>query len=282
MPANAWQGIAWSPELNLFCAVGGSGGVATSPDGITWTARTASESNSWYGVAWSPELNLFCAVSTSGTNRVMTSPDGITWTARSAAAANNWISITWSPELLLFCAAAQTGTNRLMTSPDGITWTARGSSTNELTSVTWSPELGIFCAMALDNSNRCQTSAFPRKWTSSGRYTPILTGAGNISGTPTANIFQWHRNGKCVTVSGTLAVSVTTANSGSELAIRLPIPSTLIAATNVSGSAVVSQPTATSSALVNGDVTNARARMVWAPSFTSSQTYSVHFTYYIP
>jgi len=47
--------------------------VMTSPDGITWTSRSASEASSWYSVAWSPELGLFVAVASSGTNRVMTS-----------------------------------------------------------------------------------------------------------------------------------------------------------------------------------------------------------------
>jgi len=55
----------------------------TSPDGVTWTARSAAEANEWTSVTYGN--GLFVAVANSGTNRVMTSPDGITWTARSAA-----------------------------------------------------------------------------------------------------------------------------------------------------------------------------------------------------
>jgi len=60
----------------------------TSPDGITWTNRTAPYSNQWRSICWAPELSLFCAVGRTGTYRVMTSPDGINWTARTAAAGN--------------------------------------------------------------------------------------------------------------------------------------------------------------------------------------------------
>ena len=50
----------------------------TSPDGITWTARAATEANQWTSVIYGK--GLFVAIAYDGTNRVMTSPDGITWT----------------------------------------------------------------------------------------------------------------------------------------------------------------------------------------------------------
>ena len=115
---------------NAVCFGGGqfvsvlSGNVYTSPDGVTWTARTAAASNSWQSVTYGD--GLFVAVSSNGTNRVMTSPDGITWTARSAAEANWWQSVTYGDGL--FVAVSYTGTNRVMTSPDGITWTARSAA----------------------------------------------------------------------------------------------------------------------------------------------------------
>src|SRR5690242_12113493 len=59
----AWNGIAWSPDLNLFVAVGTSG-VMTSPDGVTWTMRNTTAAT-WTSVAWSPELHLFVAVASS-------------------------------------------------------------------------------------------------------------------------------------------------------------------------------------------------------------------------
>ncbi|MCB9814241.1 hypothetical protein H6784_02370 [Candidatus Nomurabacteria bacterium] len=65
----------------------------TSPDGITWTLRSAAGANQWRSVTYGN--GLFVAVSNTGTNRVMTSPDGITWTARSATEANTWYSVTY-------------------------------------------------------------------------------------------------------------------------------------------------------------------------------------------
>jgi len=52
-PANAvtWAGTG-------FCAIGGNGRAATSPDGVTWTNRPGLTSTPWgtnygYALAWS-------------------------------------------------------------------------------------------------------------------------------------------------------------------------------------------------------------------------------------
>jgi hypothetical protein len=137
----------------------------TSPDGVTWTGRSADASG-WLSVTWSPTLNLFVAVGNSGANRVMTSPDGITWTLRTAAEANLWGDVTWSPDLNLFVAIAISGTNQVMTSPDGITWTARAAaSADAWRSVVWSPELDLFVAVANSGTNRVMTSPDGITWT---------------------------------------------------------------------------------------------------------------------
>ena len=45
--------------------------VMTSPDGVTWTARTSAADNAWRGVCYGN--GLFVAVADTGTgNRVMT------------------------------------------------------------------------------------------------------------------------------------------------------------------------------------------------------------------
>jgi hypothetical protein len=67
---------------NLFVAVGTRGGISTSPDGITWTARSSCGFgclDDLLSVAWSG--SGFAAVGEIG--MVFTSPDGITWTSRS-------------------------------------------------------------------------------------------------------------------------------------------------------------------------------------------------------
>src|SRR5690606_27701947 len=91
-------------------AYNGTNRVMTSPDGITWTSRTAGENN-WNSITYGNDI--FVAVATDGTNRVMTSPDGITWTSRAAAEDNQWRSVTYGNGL--FVAVTQKGTNRVMT-----------------------------------------------------------------------------------------------------------------------------------------------------------------------
>ncbi len=170
--SNNFTSVCWSAELSLFVAVASSGTgdrVMTSPDGITWTARTSASDNNWTSVIWSKELTLFIAVASSGTgNRVMTSSDGITWTSRISASDNNWTSVCWSPELSLLVAVSNTGIgNRVMTSPDGINWTSRTSAANNnLTSVCWCNNINTFIAVSNSNDSyrRVMTSEDGINW----------------------------------------------------------------------------------------------------------------------
>ena len=67
-------GITWGN--NTFVAVGDSGNILTSPDGIAWTLRNSGTTNILRSVAWG--ANKFVAVGHNDT-RLM-SPDGILWT----------------------------------------------------------------------------------------------------------------------------------------------------------------------------------------------------------
>lgn len=63
----------------------------SSPDGITWTARSAPEANGWNSIAYGN--GIFLAVALSGNNRSMYSLDGITWTAVSTSSGSTWYNI---------------------------------------------------------------------------------------------------------------------------------------------------------------------------------------------
>lgn len=144
-PTGAFEGAAFGNGLFVIVATGGQ--VATSPDGSTWTARTAAEANDWRAVTFGK--NTFVAVADTGTNRVMTSPDGINWTARSAAENNEWYGVHYANGL--FMAVAFTGTNRAMTSLDGITWTARTPlATNQYRGVTFGND--TFTAVSINGT----------------------------------------------------------------------------------------------------------------------------------
>lgn len=171
--AGSYFSVCWSPDLNLFCAVGQSGAVITSPDGLIWTGRTAAEANDWECVCWSPQQALFVAVSLNGTNQVMTSPNGTTWTARAESEANLWVGVCWAAELSLFVAVAASGTHRVMTSPDGITWTNRtAASADAWVRVAWSPSLSLLVAVAnTSGTASVMTSPDGTTWTSRSHST---------------------------------------------------------------------------------------------------------------
>lgn len=160
-------GVA-SNGVNLLVAVGGSGTLATSPDGVTWTQQTSSfGSTGINAVAFGN--NIWVAVGNSG--KIATSTDGVTWTQRTSgttSALNTvqygdgiWVvggdaglirtatdpTATWTartstialaigrgsvcyfPAGDMWVAGSDAGTSgALASSPDGITWTARNSA----------------------------------------------------------------------------------------------------------------------------------------------------------
>ena len=73
----ALYSITYSEPLGLFVAVGKSGTILTSTDGITWISRTSGTGNSLQEITYSESLGLFVAVGDVGTIR--TSTYGITW-----------------------------------------------------------------------------------------------------------------------------------------------------------------------------------------------------------
>jgi len=107
-----WQGIAYAD--GLFVAVG-SNAVMTSPDGITWTSRTAPNGE------WQAITNcggLFVATATWGSNYVMTSTNGIDWTVRTPAYAWSHDAVACSASVPRFVSVSQFG--RGWSSADGI------------------------------------------------------------------------------------------------------------------------------------------------------------------
>jgi hypothetical protein len=146
--SNRWNGICWSGEFGLFVATGSfadSGSarhIMTSPDGITWTQRTAPAAKDWYSIAWSPELSLFAAVSRSGDAAgIMTSPNGVNWTLRTTPT-HAFTYIVWSPELSMFVVTNDNSSPSVTVSRDGITWRSYSvlPSTGKYYGMTWSRE----------------------------------------------------------------------------------------------------------------------------------------------
>lgn len=213
-----WASVCFSPELQLYCAVGttGTNRVQTSPDGITWTPRAASAAKGWISVCWAAELRLFVAVSPD--NGIMTSPDGTTWTSQTPAGSGAvFYGITWSPELgiLLAIGDTATDTDSLQTSPDGVTWTVRtGSSTKIWDEAAWSPELSLFAAVAA--TGEIMTSPDGITWTA--RTSGVVSQFTSICWSPELGIFVavaaavsdnvvWSRNGIAWNITSTGVVA---------------------------------------------------------------------------
>lgn len=190
LPNQTWSGIAWSPTLGLFAAVStyGTGSrIATSPDGITWTLRSNTDTGAWSSIVWSPDLGIFVVVSIA--TQAAVSSDGVNWTTVSMGASSQWRSIAWSPDLSLFVVVANSGTYRVNVSSNGTDWTPVSvlSSTNPY-GVIWSPVHQIFAAITNSGGpGIVYTSPDGLTWTATDSPSP--GGGFSIAHAPATGVF---------------------------------------------------------------------------------------------
>jgi hypothetical protein len=73
IPANFYTTLEWSPSLQIFCTLMGSGNqqqCMISGDGLNWyNTNTLNSNNSFAGLVWSPDLQMFCGVGYSTFSR---------------------------------------------------------------------------------------------------------------------------------------------------------------------------------------------------------------------
>ncbi len=170
-----WNGVAWSPSLNLFAAVAYevTDGVMTSADGITWTSRTCP-AYTWCDIVWAN--SKFTAIgmdlSTPGEEQlvVMSSTDGITWTSVSTPTTVDGststvygnvdeLSMVYVSSLSRYVAV---GVNLVLTSTDGSTWVEQRLSSKPLFRIAWSESLTKF--VAVGQSGLIATSSTGLTW----------------------------------------------------------------------------------------------------------------------
>ena len=167
----SWSDVTYGLDADgngLFVAVGWTGTyqtdartIMTSPDGETWTARTAPNLKSWSSVTYGN--GLFVAVSQSfySGSHVMTSPDGENWTAQSTPY-EQWRSVAYENGLFVAVGGGY-GSSRVMTSRDGIAWTGQIISIDAaLNSVVYGD--GVWIAVS-DSGTRVMTSPDGVTWT---------------------------------------------------------------------------------------------------------------------
>ena len=164
--------VAWNG--NIWVGVGFSG-VATSPDGVTWTFRSSIFTTAGYDIVWADSLKLWIAVGT-GTNAIATSPDGVNWTSRvtvqtgALSFTTGGYRIGWSGSLLVVTG---NGTfNSVAISTNGTTWRFLGlaitASTLGYGGVVWNGQLW---AAVSDGATNIWTSLNGITWTSRATLT---------------------------------------------------------------------------------------------------------------
>ncbi len=117
--------VKWFAGGSVFIAITSTGLVATSPDGVTWTARTAANAFPWTHIAVSETVAVVGSTQSSK-HPFMFSADGITWTANTDT--TNTLTKSpypvWSSKFSKFFCMTKVGTDlKVVTSPDGQTWT---------------------------------------------------------------------------------------------------------------------------------------------------------------
>lgn len=125
--AAGWQSVAVSSSVlsgvayggGLYVAVGLSGAIFTSPDGIQWTQRQSNTTEWLQGVAYGN--GRFVAVGSGGT--IVTSEDGLTWTSRAGGAGVFLEGVTYGGGRFV-AVGVSGGSGKILTSEDGLTWSA--------------------------------------------------------------------------------------------------------------------------------------------------------------
>jgi lysophospholipase L1-like esterase len=133
-PQNMWL-IAVAYGNGSFVAVGSSGQILTSADGIAWTAA------SYTAAAWLTSViyanNQFVAVGQNPYNQnaiIATSTNGTDWVQRSSGTTNGLWSVAYGNNQ--YIAVGANGT--ILASTDGISWTKKSSGTTKyLSSITY-------------------------------------------------------------------------------------------------------------------------------------------------
>jgi hypothetical protein len=123
--------VTWSGSR--YVAVGASGTIVSSTDGISWTVASSGTTNSLYGITWTG--SHFIAVGDQGT--VLASPDGMAWTALNIGRTDvTLLAVVQGGTELVVVGGQGTGnganpgslSSLILSTADEITWTERPTS----------------------------------------------------------------------------------------------------------------------------------------------------------
>jgi len=191
--------------------------AATSPDGITWTARTLASTNNWQAITYGN--GQFVAITYLSTVAA-TSPDGITWTNHVLSPfAGYWQSVAFGNSM--FVAISSEQSNKVTSSPDGITWTPGEMPASAIwQTITFGN--GVFVAVAV-NSSIAATSSDGITWTQ--RAMPVSTAWQSVT----------FGNGMFVAVSSSGAIAASSPDGITWTQRTLPAARYFVTVTAASG-----------------------------------------------
>ncbi len=109
-----------------FVAAGNNDQLYTSPDGQTWTMRSAGEGGSSFrSVAFDGSTFVIAgADSATETSAVLfSSPDGVAWTPRTTEVSGPVNELVFENSEFIACGGSGADSGFVITSPDGTTWT---------------------------------------------------------------------------------------------------------------------------------------------------------------
>ena len=142
----------------LFVAVGDSGAILSSSDGVTWTNQSVATSNAFHGVTYGN--GTFVAVGKLGL--ILTSPDGVIWTSRASGTDHYLKGVAYGNGVYV---AVGSGGGTILSSSNGLTWTVRVLSAEDLNGITFGN--GLFLAVgngALGGESLILTSTNGEMW----------------------------------------------------------------------------------------------------------------------
>lgn len=156
------SGLAWSPTLSKFVAVGESGYICVSTDSSTWTRLPAPTVENFSGVSWVDDR--FYAVGTN--SLIMTSLDGVEWsTVAVDGVTGELYSVAYNGKSGADARYVITGYNTVLTAGEDLNWTEIASPpAGFFEEVVWGGDpVNMFVAVGDDNS--IYTSPNGENWT---------------------------------------------------------------------------------------------------------------------
>jgi hypothetical protein len=188
------RGIAWSPQLNIWVAVGrgsattptnGSFQLAYSYDGINWVGvpSVIFAGNIGICVTWGKDKFVAGGGNTSGGNKIYYSTDGINWIANSGVFSTGYLGIGFNGSIWVAVGNNSTSTG-VAYSYNGINWslgatTIFNSGTQINSAVAWSGSSNRWVATGLSTTNSIYYSFDGINWSAS-TGAPALSGSSGI------------------------------------------------------------------------------------------------------